>query len=69
MDNLSKAINMAVNAILFIIAVSIAIASYTNIMAFLDNILLTSDRHTHDVENQVLDSAWYIRTNENEYYL
>ena len=57
MENLNKAINMGVNAILFIIAISIAFSSYVNIMVFLDSVLQTSDRHAHDVENQVLESA------------
>jgi hypothetical protein len=50
MDNLSKALTYGVSALLFVIALSIAIMSYTNIMGFVDSILTTSERHDHGVE-------------------
>jgi hypothetical protein len=50
MDNANKAISMGVSALLFVFALSIAIASYSNILTFIDSILTQSEIHEHDVE-------------------
>ena len=62
MDNLSKAMTYGVSALLFIIALSIAVVSYTNIMSFVDSILTTSERHSHGTENSQIS---YIVLSDN----
>ena len=66
MENAGKALTYGVSALLFVLALSVAMLSYTSIINFVDSILTTSERHDHDIEgtktsyNVMLDDKYFV---------
>ncbi len=63
MENLGKALSYGVSAFLFVLAASIALVSYNNIIKFVDSILTTSEIHDHSAEG--IQTSFNVETHDN----